>query len=197
MGTADKKPTPIIKTDQKPEQSNLKIESVTKVKEQTLPKAQNETPAKIAETAKVVTQEANNIPIKGNVKPKSAGEGTPMSDKVTKQEEKNASKSTIITQAKESKASETVDKKPPVNAVVDIKNDINKQKVEKVKQLVEKQPNKPDAKVQKQSEQIVNTSKQTKINEIKETKKVEVANVKDISTVHQKENVDLILAPVF
>merc|ERR1712106_130389 len=169
--TADKKPTPVIKTDQKPEQSNLKIESVTKVKEQTLPKAQNETPAKIAETAKVVTQEANNIPIKGNVKPKSAGEVTPMSDKVTKQEEKNASKSTIITQAKESKASETVDKKPPVNAVVDIKNDINKQKVEKVKQLVEKQPNKPDAKVQKQSEQIVNTSKQT------------------------KENVDLILAP--
>merc|ERR1712106_719406 len=169
--TADKKPTPVIKTDQKPEQSNLKIESVTKVKEQTLPKAQNETPAKIAETAKVVTQEANNIPIKGNVKPKSAGDVTPMSDKVTKQEEKNASKSTIITQAKESKASETVDKKPPVNAVVDIKNDINKQKVEKVKQLVEKQPNKPDAKVQKQSEQIVNTSKQT------------------------KENVDLILAP--
>merc|ERR1712106_522923 len=195
--TADKKPTPVIKTDQKPEQSNLKFESVTKVKEQTLPKAQNETPAKIAETAKVVTQEANNIPIKGNVKPKSAGDVTPMSDKVTKQEEKNASKSTIITQAKESKASETVDKKPPVNAVVDIKNDINKQKVEKVKQLVEKQPSKPDAKVQKQSEQIVNTSKQTKINETKEIKKVEVANVKDISTVHQKENVDLILAPVF
>jgi len=193
--TADKKATPVIKTDQKPEQSNLKVESVTKVKEQTLPKAQNETPAKVAETAKVVTLEANNIPIKGNVKPKSAGDVTPMSDKVTKQEEKNVSKSTTITQAKESKASETVDKKPPVNAVVDIKNDINKQKVEKVKQLVQKQPDKPDAKVQKQSEQIVNTSKQTKINETKETKKVEVANVKDISTVHQKENVDLILAP--
>merc|ERR1712142_736484 len=104
----------------------------------------------------------------------------------------NPKSSTIITQAKENKAQEIIDKKGEVSAAVDIKNDINKQKVEKVKQLVQQQPNKPETRGQKQAEQIVNSPKQTKINDITENKKVEVSNVKDIS---KAEHVDLILAP--
>lgn len=193
--TADKKVTPIIKPDQKHENSSPKVKSEPKVKELTQPKANKEIAPKIAQPTKDVTQAATDIPIKVNVKPKPAGETTPMSDKVTKKEEKNISKSSVITQAKESKASETGEKKSPVNAAVDIKNDTNKQKVEKVKPLVQKQSDKPETAAQKPQEKIVKPLKQTKINEPAVTKKEEVSTVKDISKSDQKENVDLILAP--
>lgn len=190
--TSDKKV--IIRPDQKHENSSPKVESKLEANEQTQPKANKEIAPKIAQPTKDVTQAATDIPIKVNVNPKPAGELTPMPDKVTKKEEKNVSKSSTITQAKESKASETVDKKSQVNAAVDIKNDTNKQKVEKVKPLV-KQSDKPETAAQKQQEQIVKPLKQTKIKEPAVTKNAEVSNVKDISKSDQKENVDLILAP--
>lgn len=191
--TTDKKTTVSLDPPRKSEKSAQKVETDTKLKEQMQLKVNNETQAKVAQTTKTMSQAANDIPIKGNVKPKSAGESTSLPDKVTRKDETvNPKSSTIITQAKENKAQEIIDKKGEVSAAVDIKNDINKQKVEKVKQLVQQQPNKPETRGQKQAEQIVNSPKQTKINDITENKKVEVSNVKDIS---KAEHVDLILAP--
>jgi len=193
---SDKKATQNISSNLKPGKLNLKDESQNKAKEQMQPKANNEQAPKIAPPTKDVKQVTNDIPIKGNLKPKSPGETTPMSDKLTKKEEKNIPKTSTITQANESKASKTVEKKPQPNAAAVTKTDDIRQKVDKVKPPVQKQSDKPpETTTEKQAEQTVKTCKQTKINESKETKKVEESNVKDISAPHQKENVDLILAP--
>jgi len=191
--TADKKTSAGSDPGQKLTQ---KVLSDTKSKEQLQPKVTNESPAKVTQKTKAVPQTANDIPINGNVKPKSAGQLSPKPDKVTRNAEKANPKSSTITEAKENKIHESADKKAEVSAVVDIKNDINKQKVEKVKQLVEQRSDKPETRGQKQAEQIVQSPKQTKMNEIAGgVKNVKVPDVKDLSTVPQTENVDLILAP--
>jgi len=169
----------------KPSKSNIKNESKQNTKEKIQPKPNNQEAKKITATPKETLQTSNDIPIKRNLKPKSPGEATPMSDKLTKKGEMKIPKTDIITQAKESKPSETIEKKPQPNAAVIVKTET----VDKVKPAVQKQKDIPETKPLMQKEKPELTAQKQK--DKPETTNQRQKDKPETITQKQKEKPDM------